>query len=135
MILQNARFYEAFENADLDALDSIWLHSQRVRCIHPGWDIIVGWEAVRESWERVFASNAAMKFSLRNVAAEIHGKLGVVVLIEEIVWRSGSSVESGSVLATNLFEHDGKTWRMIHHHGSPLIGEKDSAEGGSFRYN
>jgi len=45
----NARFYRAVESRDLDAMEALWLHADYVRCVHPGWCLLSGWDAVRQS--------------------------------------------------------------------------------------
>ncbi len=50
----NARFYRALNDLDLSGMDRVWAHESFVRCVHPGWELIVGWEAVRASWEGIF---------------------------------------------------------------------------------
>lgn len=134
LLLQNARFYEAFENADIEALASVWKHSNSVKCIHPGWQLLEGWESIRQSWVSICSSNAAMKISLRNVEAEIHGKLGIVTLVEEITYTTQSAIRTGAVVATNIFEFIEGNWKMLHHQGSPVIPTKEQVDD-SFRYN
>src|SRR5688572_19635668 len=46
----NAAFYEAFERLDLDAMSSLWARTVTVTCVHPGWDMVSGYEAVMQSW-------------------------------------------------------------------------------------
>ena len=46
----NERFYRAFEALDIDLMDAVWLHTERAKCVHPGWELLSGWEAVRKSW-------------------------------------------------------------------------------------
>jgi excinuclease UvrABC nuclease subunit len=38
----NTRFYEAFKNADNDAMSAIWGDGESVQCIHPGMAALVG---------------------------------------------------------------------------------------------
>ena len=52
----NERFYRAFEALDIDLMDAVWLHTERAKCVHPGWELLSGWEAVRKSWAAIFAS-------------------------------------------------------------------------------
>ncbi|MBM2845494.1 MAG: hypothetical protein HW407_806 [Bacteroidetes bacterium] len=59
---------------------------------------------------------------------EVRGTLGIVVLIEEIAYVEGLTVRSGFLATTNVFEHDGKERKMIHHHGSPLPGNEEGGE-------
>src|SRR3990172_5044392 len=46
----HARFYRAFEGLDLQEMETVWARGEHVRCIHPAWGLLVGWEAVRASW-------------------------------------------------------------------------------------
>ena len=54
----NTRFYQAFETLDLAQMDRVWAHGEHVKCVHPGWPILVGWDAVRSSWETIFENTA-----------------------------------------------------------------------------
>ena len=65
----NNRFYRALEVLDLEALDALWLHEGWVRCVHPGWDVLVGWEAVRESYEQIVAGTRWMRVTPTAVQA------------------------------------------------------------------
>jgi hypothetical protein len=134
LLHQNARFYEAFENFSIEVMGDVWSSVPGVRCIHPGWTLIEGREQIMESWARIFEGEVRMKVSLRNVKAAVYGRIGVVVLMEEISYQNGKMANSGTVMATNIFEYDGAAWKMIHHHGSPMIVVEEQ-EGENFRYN
>ena len=54
----NARFYRVFESLDIGQMDEVWSHGDHVRCIHPGWSLLAGWAAVRQSWKAIFASGS-----------------------------------------------------------------------------
>jgi ketosteroid isomerase-like protein len=134
LLYQNARFYEAFERSSIEMMEDIWSGSSAVRCIHPGWSVVEGRQAVLESWQKIFEGDVHMKVTLRNVRADVYGNIGVVVLQEEVFYTSGKLSNTGSVMATNIFEHDGKNWKLIHHHGSPTVVVEEQ-EGENFRYN
>jgi ketosteroid isomerase-like protein len=134
LLYQNARFYEAFERSSIGMMEEIWSDSPSVSCIHPGWTVVEGRQAVLESWERIFESDVRMKVTLRNVRAEVFGNIGVVVLQEEVLYTSGKVSSTGSAMATNIFEHDGRRWKLIHHHGSPTVVVEEQ-EGENFRLN
>ena len=59
----NRRFYLAFAALDMELMDQVWLHEDWVQCVHPGWDLLIGWEEVRESWLRIFTSTQRMNRS------------------------------------------------------------------------
>ena len=118
----NARFYQAFETLDLARMDQVWAHGEHVQCVHPGWPLLVGWEAVRSSWEAIFENTAEMRFTLSDVrAAGGGGDLGWVTCTENIFSEVRGRLAVTSVLATNLFERGPQGWRMIHHHASHVL--------------
>src|SRR6266436_3438662 len=88
----NARFYQAFETLDLARMELVWSHREHVKCVHPGWPILIGWDAVRSSWASIFENTAEMRFTqarsphalartsdrvkrTENIFSEVHGRL------------------------------------------------------------
>ena len=61
----NQRFYDAFSDLDISVMDNVWEDSIRVVCVHPGWTPLIGWEAVRMSWDRIFQNANLMQFQVR----------------------------------------------------------------------
>ena len=119
----NQEFYDSFESLDTARMDGIWVHQDYVTCIHPGWTLRVGWPAVRDSWVLIFNNTFSMKFELTEMQVQVAGDLGWVICTENIIAQQSADerVES-RVLATNLFERLDGEWRIIHHHGSPVMG-------------
>lgn len=126
----NARFYRAFENRDLAEMDQVWAHTDYVRCIHPGWCLLAGWEAIRQSWESIFKDSREMRFSITDVHLNVHGDLGWVTCTENVLAESRGTVSVTSVLATNIFERHGDDWLLIHHHASHILSGEPSPEMG-----
>jgi ketosteroid isomerase-like protein len=117
----NARFYQAFETLDLARMDLVWSHGEHVKCVHPGWPLLVGWDAVRASWETIFANTGEMRFTLSDVRSAANGDLAWVTCTENIFSEVRGRLTVTSVLATNLFERGAHGWRMIHHHASHVL--------------
>src|SRR5262245_56291437 len=118
----NEEFYRALENADLDAMSSVWLHDDRVKCVHPGWDLIVGGEKVRESCAQIFSGNVGMRVAATDVDIKVEGDFALVScyeLLAVFVDRNKAPV-SARTTATNLFQRVSGEWRMIHHHASQV---------------
>jgi ketosteroid isomerase-like protein len=118
----NARFYRAFEALDIADMDAVWSHAEHVKCVHPGWPLLTGWDAVRESWATIFQNTTEMRFTLSNVEAVLAGHFAWVTCTENILSDVAGRVTVTAILATNLFERDAGTWRLIHHHASHVLG-------------
>jgi ketosteroid isomerase-like protein len=121
LVEANARFYRVFESQDLARMDAIWSHGDHVRCVHPGWCLLAGWEAIRGSWEAIFKNSTEMRFSIGDVHAHIEGGLGWVTCTENILSEARGNISVTSVLATNIFERSGGEWMMVHHHASHIL--------------
>src|SRR5919112_4790964 len=83
----NVEFYEAFESLDIARMDRLWSQQEYVTCIHPGWNLRVGWPAVRDSWVLIFNNTFSMKFELTDVQVQVAGDLGWVVCTEHLTSR------------------------------------------------
>lgn len=117
----NEEFYRAFESLDVTLMDRIWLQQEYVTCIHPGWSLRVGWPAVRDSWVLIFNNTFSMKFELTEMQIQVAGDLAWVICTENITSRQGEATQDSRVLATNLYENVDDQWKIIHHHGSPVM--------------
>jgi hypothetical protein len=117
----NLAFYRAFESLKRAEMEPVWLKSARVHCTHPGWRRLVGYAAVMDSWQRIFENTFEMSFDLTGVEIVVVGDLAWVVCTENITSRTYDGISRSQVEATNVFErHDGR-WRLVHHHGSPVV--------------
>jgi ketosteroid isomerase-like protein len=117
----NLRFYRAFESMNVVEMDRVWVRRDYVRCIHPGWGLLEGWDAVRQSWEAIFKNSGEMRFSLSDVQVRVDGNLGWVICTENILSELRGTIAVTTVLATNVFERHGRDWLLIHHHASHIM--------------
>jgi uncharacterized protein (TIGR02246 family) len=123
----NAALYEAFENADVDAMAAVWddLDSDAVVCVHPGWPMLRGRAQVLRSWSAVMAGTDYVQFFLTDVRVSVEGDTAVVTCTENIltsVEEMGLSRGNVAVAATNVFRRRVDGWRLQVHHGSPVLG-------------
>lgn len=116
----NFGFYSALELASLEMMEDLWLHEDWVRCVHPGWDLIIGWRRIRESWERIFENGQKMKVSPSQVWVHTTGDVACVTCTENITVYNESSFDSVQAVATNMFVRRDGRWLMAHHHASPV---------------
>lgn len=115
----NERFYRALESLDLAAMDQVWAHDPEVRCIHPGWEALAGWEPVRTSWQQIFRGTRWMRVIPTDVRLQVIGEVGIVSCSENITASQDDEVGVAVAQATNLFRRTGEGWRLILHHASP----------------
>ncbi|MFL6330810.1 MAG: nuclear transport factor 2 family protein [Nitrososphaeraceae archaeon] len=121
----NAEFYRAFESLSIERMERLWKHDENIACIHPGWDLFIGWLAIRESWITIFANTEMIKFTITNPKIRIfdNNKIAVVVCLENIETTAADRrpIKIG-IIATNIFERNEQLnqWLLIHHHGSPV---------------
>ena len=43
----NQRFYDAFNKNDIELMIGVWLNDPISQCIHPGWDVLTGFERIK----------------------------------------------------------------------------------------
>ena len=125
----NRAFYRAFADGDLTAMEEVWSHGAHVRCVHPGWTILEGWERVRESWARILAGpDGDLEITIDDVQVRVAGALAWVACVERL---SNGDFDT-QMIATNVFERDGAgAWRMVQHHASPIL--RDGKDGATAR--
>jgi ketosteroid isomerase-like protein len=115
----NRAFYRAFADGDLRAMEAVWSHGAHVRCVHPGWAMLEGWERVRESWSRILnGPDGELGITVDDVQVRAHGDVAWVACVERLV---AADLDT-KMIATNVFERDAAgAWRMVQHHASPIL--------------
>lgn len=121
VLAANEAFYRAFEKKDIEAMSAVWSQGSGSRCIHPGWDIIRGWQEIRSSWEKIFRNTQYIEFELDIIATEVRDDIAYVILIENLLQVSGGRTVRAQSVATNIFERMASSWYLVHHHGSPIM--------------
>jgi ketosteroid isomerase-like protein len=124
----NQRFYEAFEQLDIEAMSAVWLHSERARCIHPGWRTLRGWPAIRQSWIAIFSNTEEIKFTLTEISVNLSDRMAWVSCLENIIDSGNALPVVSTIEATNIFELIGSQWRLVQHHASMAMRERDSID-------
>ena len=110
----NRRYYQAFEDRDLDAMSDLWERTDRVLCTHPGWATLEGWGAVAASYFALFQNGAQLQFVITRERLTVVGDAAWVSLDENLLGDQGGV----TVAALNLFVRDDERWLMVGHHGS-----------------
>ncbi len=45
-----------------------------VECVQPGWDLLLGWEEVRERWARIFKNTKRVRVALSGIWVRVEGQ-------------------------------------------------------------
>ncbi|MEM7008764.1 MAG: nuclear transport factor 2 family protein [Thermodesulfobacteriota bacterium] len=120
LVKTNESFYLAIKNSDFDQMKTVWLQDSSVKCVHPGWPMLHGWEAVSQSWKKIFENGAPIDIELVEVETEISGNSAWVICIEKISYKIENEIHSGFAQSTNIFKLDGELWQLALHHASPI---------------
>ena len=118
VLAANQAFYDAFEARSLDGMDDVWVHSDEVVCTHPGWKPLVGWDAVRASWASLLQNEEHLQFIVTELEVVLRTDMAMVRASENLL--AGGQMR-GSVATINVFVLDDGRWRMLAHHGSPVM--------------
>jgi len=116
----NEKFYEALTTADLSLMDELWIKSDDVKCIHPGWPLLLGWEKVRESWKNIFESGGLTDIKISNVFIEVADETAWLNCTEKLSYLIGDQVVITLAQTTNIFECTDEGWGIVLHHASPM---------------
>lgn len=116
----NTRFYQALGTRDLELMGTVFVHDDRAGCMHPGWVMLKGWEAIRQSWENVFNPEDQLEIKLHNLSVEIEGEAAWVTCIQELTYIKRDPVVMNVSVSTNIFEKSENGWQMVIHQASPM---------------
>jgi len=109
----NLEFYHAFGGRDDAAMEAIWAREAPVTCVHPGWTPLSGRTAVLKSWRDILANPESPRVMCHDDQAFLHGEVALVLCEEEL--------DTGHLIATNIFVREAGAWRMVHHQASPIV--------------
>lgn len=112
VLAANDAFYRAFNQRDIAAMELLWARSTDVGCIHPGWNVLQGRQAVMSSWRGILANPDQPRIVSGGATVILLGGVAVVLCRE--------LVAGAPLAATNLFVLEDGVWRIAHHHSGPV---------------
>jgi ketosteroid isomerase-like protein len=120
VLATNEAFYRAFSQRNLSEMSLVCWQGTTSLCIHPGGQILTGWESVRASWELIFKNTDFLEIEIEIIKAEVDQALAYVVVRETVLQSSRGRRLKAQSMATNLFQKMAQRWYLVHHHGSPI---------------
>lgn len=116
----NQQFYEALSSQNLLTMEKVWSHSDYVRCVHLGRDVLQGWDAIRDSWRNLFTEAICLTVKPSAVQVRVTGPAAIVTCRESISSFTLEGMLTSDAQATNVFEKQDGQWLLVHHHASPV---------------
>ena len=110
-------FYSAFEMGDGQLMSTV-LADKDVSCIHPKSVVIVGREAVLNSWMYIASHYNDPEISFDVIKKVVSDDLAIHLVVEEISVEHQSDSEAQFVLSTNIYIRQKNGWRLMVHHAS-----------------
>ncbi len=116
----NRRFYKSINGQDMEYMKMLWHNDPMSMCVHPGWPVLHGYEAIVDSWRGIFESTDHMEIQLSDICVLASLDLAWVSCEERIVSLSMSGVNASKAYTTNAFKLVNEQWKMVLHHASIL---------------
>ena len=114
----NQRFYDAFNKSNIELMKNIWLDDSASQCIHPGWNVLTGFESIILSWQKIFSAEQDLEIKLSHVKLTTSEKLAWVTCQENLFSISTSGVlypRSTLPICSNKLMANGKWFFIMHH--------------------
>jgi ketosteroid isomerase-like protein len=120
ILAANARFYSALSLADVSAMRGMWLRSQQATCLHPGWNLITGYEAILQSWAAIFVNQGPVHIWCSSESVTFESGIAWVTCIEHV---DATATPTGAILSVqgrNAFYETASGWKVMHHLAEPM---------------
>ena len=116
-------FYSALNDllgGDVEPMTELWSHADDVTYMSPFGELLVGWDAVRASWD----AQADQRLGGRVEPEDLHqfssDGLGFVVGFERGAVEVDGKSTPVDIRATSMYRVEDGRWLMIGHHTDPL---------------
>jgi ketosteroid isomerase-like protein len=103
-------------NGESGALVDIWSHSAAVTTMHPIGGREVGWDAVRESFDKVAQLASDGKIGLKDQLIQVAGDVAYEVGIEHGQVKLAGQQVTLEHRVTNIYRREAGAWKLVHHH-------------------
>jgi ketosteroid isomerase-like protein len=113
-------FYRAFNERDMALMEANWEASPEAAMDNPLGGIRRGWEAIRDTYLRIFAGPARVRVEFHDYTLHETGEVFWAVGRERgrLEAADGSGLDL-AIRTSRLFRRDAAgQWRQVHHHGS-----------------
>jgi ketosteroid isomerase-like protein len=122
------QFYAALNkmvSGSAQSLSDIWSHNSAVTTMHPIGGRQVGWKDVWATWDQTAQVASDGQVKLQDQFIRVVGDMAYEIGVENASFSIAGQKVSDKLRVTNIYQKEGGTWKMIHHHSdlSPAMVE------------
>jgi ketosteroid isomerase-like protein len=121
IIATHEGFYRAFSQKDISSMGRLWWQGSSSVCVHPGGQILMGWESIRASWEGIFLNTEFLEIETEIIKIEVDQALAYGIVGETVLQSVRGRKLKAQSIATNIFQKMAQKWYLVSHHGSPIM--------------
>lgn len=119
-------FYEALQMGDIEAVMACWADEDDIVCVHPNGQRLLGHSQIRDAYAELFKHGPLLAV-VEDVQLMSMAGCTVHSLIERLNVQTDDGPMRVHVQATNVYARTSKGWRLVLHHASPGLVQKDAA--------
>ena len=115
----SVQFYAALNrmaNGDAGPLADIWSQGAAVTTMHPIGGREVGWDKVRESFQKVAQIASEGRIKLDDQIVQVTGDLAYELGVERGQLKLAGQQATIEHRVTNIYRREGGRWKIVHHH-------------------
>lgn len=114
-----SQFYLALNTRDFEMMQKNWDNSTEAAMDNPLGGIKRGWDEIKLTYEKLFASEGTYRFEFYDYTLHETGDLFYVVGRERGEVEHGGRTMRLAIRTSRIFRRDAaKEWKQVHHHGS-----------------
>ncbi len=116
-------FYAALRQVvtgNVQPMLDIWGHSPDVSTLHPDGGRVVGWDAVRATWEGFAAVLTDGQVTVGDLLIQVVGDLAYTVGVEHAEFALAGERLRFEGRVTNVFRREADGWKIVHHHADTV---------------
>lgn len=113
-----SKFYKAFNEQDIDLMESIWDNNANSVMDNPVGGIKVGWQDIKDVYTKIFTSNAKVYVEFYDFIIQESADFFYITGKEKGTFEKGNTSLDLRIRTSRIFRKINDKWVQIHHHGS-----------------
>ncbi len=111
-------FYNAFNNQNLELMETNWLQSEEVSMSNPLGGVKRGWSDIRRVYEKIFTGNARVYVEFYDYSIHPVEEMFIAVGKERGTLTVNRKIIELAIRTSRTYRMQDGQWKQLHHHGS-----------------